>query len=125
MAIETLSDYYAALERLIKRKAKINNDTVALEAGRKKGTIKKSRHIYTRLIQDIENAALEQSQIHKHYHIKLTQSRNAATELRKQLDEAYAREVSLLAELLETKRKLHALTGESILPLRSKVIKKE
>jgi len=115
MATETLSDYYAALERLIKRK----------EAGRKKGTIKKSRPIYALLIKDIENAALEQSQIHKHYQIKLTQSRNATTELRKQLDEAYAREVSLLAELLETKRKLHALTGESILPLRRKIIKKE
>lgn len=125
MAAETLSDYYAALERLIKRKAKINNDTVALEAGRKKGTIKKSRPIYTHLIKDIENAALERSQINNHYQIKLTQSRNAVAELRKQLDEAYAREVSLLAELLETKRKLRELTGESVLPLRRKIIKKE
>ncbi|EGC7113007.1 hypothetical protein H9T43_002179 [Salmonella enterica] len=123
MSKKTLSDYYAALERLIKRKAKINNDTVALEAGRKKGTIKKSRPIYTLLIKDIENAAFEQSQINNNYQHKLTQYKNAAIELRKQLDGAYAREVSLLAELLETKRKLHALTGESILPLRRKTIK--
>ena len=49
--MSALNDYYAALERLKANKPEvlpkgsaINNDTVALEAGRKRGSIKKSRH---------------------------------------------------------------------------------
>ncbi|MFW1909360.1 hypothetical protein ACG9HW_02105 [Acinetobacter ursingii] len=56
------NDYYAALERLKANKpiilpkgSAINNDTVALEAGRKRGSIKKSRH--AALIESIEQAA--------------------------------------------------------------------
>ncbi|MEK6290834.1 MAG: hypothetical protein V4793_05485 [Paraburkholderia tropica] len=48
---DAMTDYYAALERLKKRKgARINNDTVAIEAGRKKGSIKKSRPLFAQLI---------------------------------------------------------------------------
>lgn len=57
-----LNEYYAALERLKANKpiilpkgSAINNDTVALEAGRKRGSIKKSRH--AALIKAIEQAA--------------------------------------------------------------------
>ena len=57
-----LNDYYAALERLKANKPEvlpkgsaINNDTVAMEAGRKRGSIKKSRH--AALIEAIELAA--------------------------------------------------------------------
>jgi len=58
-------DYYSALERLRTNKPevlskgsyKINKDTVALEAGRKRGTIKPSRHQFEDLITAIENVA--------------------------------------------------------------------
>lgn len=60
--MSALNDYYAALERLKANKptilpkgSAINNDTVALEAGRKRGSIKKSRH--SALIEAIEQAA--------------------------------------------------------------------
>ena len=60
--MSALNDYYAALERLKANKPEvlpkgsaINNDTVALEAGRKRGSIKKSRH--AALIVAIEQAA--------------------------------------------------------------------
>ena len=61
--MSALNDYYAALERLKAnkpisfpyRRAAINNDTVAMEAGRKRGSIKKSRH--AALIEAIERAA--------------------------------------------------------------------
>lgn len=60
--MSVLNDYYAALERLKANKptilpkgSAINNDTVALEAGRKRGSIKKSRHAV--LIEAIEQAA--------------------------------------------------------------------
>ena len=60
--MSALNDYYAALERLKANKpiillkgSAINNDTVAMEAGRKRGSIKKSRH--AALIEAIEQAA--------------------------------------------------------------------
>ena len=60
--MSALNDYYAALERLKANKpivlpkgSAINNDTVAMEAGRKRGSIKKIRH--AALIEAIEQAA--------------------------------------------------------------------
>lgn len=58
-------DYYSALERfrtnkpevLSKGSYKINKDTVALEAGRKRGTIKPSRNQFEDLITAIEKVA--------------------------------------------------------------------
>ncbi|WEH91896.1 hypothetical protein PYR75_15325 [Acinetobacter soli] len=65
--MSALNEYYAALERLKANKptvlpkgSAINNDTVALEAGRKRGSIKKSRH--ATLIEAIELAANEAGQ---------------------------------------------------------------
>ena len=65
--MSALNDYYAALERLKANKPEvlpkgsaINNDTVAMEAGRKRGSIKKSRH--AALIEAIEQAAQEAGQ---------------------------------------------------------------
>ena len=65
--MSALNDYYAALERLKANKptilpkgSAINNDTVALEAGRKRGSIKKSRH--AALVEAIEQAAQQVGQ---------------------------------------------------------------
>ncbi|RZG88405.1 hypothetical protein EXE10_02395 [Acinetobacter sp. WCHAc060033] len=65
--MSAINEYYAALERLKANKptvlpkgSAINNDTVALEAGRKRGSIKKSRHIA--LVQAIELAAKQAGQ---------------------------------------------------------------
>ena len=65
--MSALNEYYAALERLktnkptlLTKNSAINNDTVALEAGRKRGSIKKSRH--AALVQVIEQAAQEAGQ---------------------------------------------------------------
>lgn len=65
--MSVLNDYYAALERLKANKpiilpkgSAINNDTVALEAGRKRGSIKKSRH--AALVQAIEMAVQKAGQ---------------------------------------------------------------
>ena len=65
--MSALNEYYAALERLKANKptilpkgSAINNDTLALEAGRKRGSIKKSRH--AALIEVIEQAAQQVGQ---------------------------------------------------------------
>ena len=71
--MSALNDYYAALERLKANKpivlpkgSAINNDTVAMEAGRKRGSIKKSRH--AALIEAIEQAAQAAGQMFFHLH---------------------------------------------------------
>ncbi|RXJ78764.1 hypothetical protein CRV03_01685 [Arcobacter sp. F155] len=63
MSNEIIDDYFEALERLknnvpirIPKGSKINNDNVSLEAGRKKGTIKKSRPVFDELIEEIKKA---------------------------------------------------------------------
>lgn len=68
MATSSIEDYYEALERLIKNKTQIiakgsliSNDNVSLEAGRKKGSIKKSRPVFADLIDAIKKASAEQS----------------------------------------------------------------
>ena len=65
--MSALNEYYAALERLkanrptiLSKGSAINNDTVALEAGRKRGSIKKSRH--AALVDAIELAAQQAGQ---------------------------------------------------------------
>ena len=65
--MNAIDEYYAALERLKANKptilpkgSAINNDTVALEAGRKRGSIKRSRH--AALVQAIELAAQQAGQ---------------------------------------------------------------
>ena len=65
---EMLGEYFEALERLKQGKPlhvsvgiKISNDSVALEAGRNKGAIKKSRSIFADLIVAIDMAANEQN----------------------------------------------------------------
>ena len=65
--MSVLNEYYAALERLkanrptvLPKDSAINNDTVALEAGRKRGSVKKSRH--ATLVEAIELAAQQAGQ---------------------------------------------------------------
>ncbi len=62
--MSAIDDYRAALERLkagkptiVPKGSDINKDTVALEAGRKRGAIKKSREEFEGLIIEIEKAS--------------------------------------------------------------------
>jgi hypothetical protein len=128
---ESLDDYYAALRRLVAGRplrvppgTKITNDAVSVEAGRRKGSIKKSRVIYSDLILAIRSAASnadaatidgkEQIQKYKEMLLHYKQSYEAAL----------SRELSLLKELYETKKKLAKLTGEKVIPLRNRDSKK-
>ena len=115
---DPLTDYYKALERLKKKKAKINNDAVAIEAGRKKGSIKKSREIFHDLILAIEDARACQSQSRDAVRAGLIKAKQNIKSLRGQLDAAFARELSLLHELYAIKKRLAMLTGEKVIPIR-------
>ena len=126
MTQQPLDDYFAALERLKKGRpnivpkgTRITNDAVALEAGRGKGSIKKSRPVFADLIQAVGEAAAEQSKPQNEQKERLAKSKGQAEHYRRELEAALGREVSLLRELYEVKKKLAALTGEKVVPLRS------
>lgn len=124
----SIEDYWRALDRIIRnvpvvvvKGAKITNDLVSLEAGRKKGSIKKSREQFKELIAAIEAESYKQNQsLNKPKHA-LTRSKEEYKALRDQLDAALGRELSLLLELFEVKQKLSALTGQNIIPLRNNI----
>lgn len=122
---QSLADYFEALDRLIAgcpintpKGGKITNDAVSVEAGRGKGCIKKSRPIFSCLIQAIDVAAAEQSKGFNQQKERLDKAKYSADQYRLELEAALAREISLLYELYETKKQLSKLTGANILPLR-------
>ncbi|MET3135062.1 hypothetical protein AAKU55_005365 [Oxalobacteraceae bacterium GrIS 1.11] len=106
--------------QVVPRGTKITNDAVSLEAGRKKGSIKKSRSIFAFLIADIDRAAAEQTSPQKTQAQIVDKAKKKVGDLQGELDAALGREQSLLIELFETRAALNQLTGESILPLRRK-----
>lgn len=123
----SLTEYFDALERLRKgqptrvpKGTKITNDAVSLEAGRGKGSIKKSRPIFADLIKAIEAAAAEQTDPRDAIKVRLETAKGSAAHYRALWEEALAREASLLAELFEAKKALAQLTGGNVLPIRGK-----
>ena len=117
--MSALNEYYAALERLKANKSTvlpkgsaINNDTVALEAGRKRGSIKKSRH--AALVEAIELAAEEAGQniLSPTQQVEKAKSKTKAIKTDyEQLKEDYEKLLekcnSLLLENFELKQKTH------------------
>lgn len=117
--MSALNEYYAALKRLKANKptilpkgSAINNDTVALEAGRKRGSIKKSRH--AALVQAIEQAAQQvgQNVLSPAQQVEQAKSKTKAVKSDyEQLKEDYEKLLekcnSLLLENFELKQKTH------------------
>lgn len=125
-----LAEYFEALERLKKDKpvnvpkgTKITNDSVSLEAGRKKGTIKKSRPIFSELIEAIKAAVQLELKPQNEAQAKLDESKSEVARYRALWEEALAREVSLVRQLGEEReiwaRERAALIGDKIIPIRS------
>lgn len=116
-----LDEYYAALERLKSNKpnvlakgSAINNDTVALEAGRKRGSIKKSRH--AALVQAIELAAQQAGQNVLSPTQQIEKAKNKTKAMKsdyEQLREDYEKLLekcnSLLLENFELRQKTHQI----------------
>lgn len=117
--MSALNEYYAALERLKTNKpmvlpkgSAINNDTVALEAGRKRGSIKKSRH--AALIDTIEQAAkeagqnvLSPTQLVEQAKTKTKAVKSAYEQLEEDYEKLLEKCNSLLLENFELKQKTH------------------
>lgn len=101
-----MNDYFEALERLkngtpkiVDVGSKINNDTVALEAGRKRGSIKKGRDTFSLLIEAIENCNNEEN-TYKFKYEKIKEKRKKDIEKYKILyEDALNRELMLIDRL--------------------------
>ena len=116
--MSALNEYYAALERLkanrpttLPKGSAINNDTVALESGRKRGSIKKSRH--TTLVEAIELAAQEAGQkvLSPTQQIEKAKSKTKAVktdyeQLKEDYEKLLEKTNSLLLENFELRRKV-------------------
>ncbi|AIJ45767.1 MULTISPECIES: hypothetical protein [Comamonas] len=92
--------YFEALDRLRARGTPINNDTVALEAGSGRGSIKKSRLGHADLISAIEQAAQEQKQ-EKLPLDPIKHLQDQLKSLRILLDNSLEREICLLDEVFK------------------------
>lgn len=106
-----IKEYFEALDRLkngtpqvLPVGSVINNDNVSLEAGRKRGSIKKGREVFAALISEIEDAKLVQLKLKKKNDPSLIADLQRQVNHFKFLyEQAVARELSLVAELYELK----------------------
>jgi len=110
---DTLKEYFDALERLkankpinVPKNSKINKDTVALEAGRKRGSIKKSREIFAELIEAIDLASEEKNIKQKKMENKISKLQHSVNVYKKLYEEALNRELMLLERINELEKQL-------------------
>lgn len=126
---DILKDYFEALERLkngkpvnVPKGTRITNDSVSLEAGRKKGTIKKSRSVFSGLIEAIDFAATAASKPQDEMRERLIQAKADAAKYRTLWEEALAREVSLVKELWDAReawaKEREAITNGKVTSIR-------
>jgi hypothetical protein len=127
---DILQDYFDALERLKRNKpvnvpkdTKITNDSVSLEAGRKKGTIKKSRPVFSDLIEAINAAFTAASKPQDAMREQLDQAKAEAARYRILWEEALAREVSLVKEFWDAReawaKEREAIGSGKVTPIRT------
>jgi len=132
---DILKDYYDALDRLKKgspirvaKGVRITNDAVSLEAGRKKGTIKKSRPLFKDLIAEIGAAADLKSGPQELRAEQLSFAKAEVGRYRALWEEALAREVSLVNQLWKERddwaQEKSALTGEKVSSILSRKLHK-
>lgn len=123
-----IDEYRSALQRLVgghtrnvPKGTKITNDSVSLEAGRKKGTIKRSRPIFADLIRDIDSAARVQSRPSRSQNEQIVELKSEVLRYRCLWEEALAREISLVKQIWEEReeRAKHqtASTGKKVVLL--------
>ena len=110
---DTLQEYFEALERLksnnpinVLKNSKINNDSVALEAGRKRGSIKKSREIFAELIEAINNASQENTAEYDKLESKIFKLKNSAENYKEMYEKAVNRELMYLERINELEKLL-------------------
>lgn len=114
-------EYFEALERLkannpkiLPKNTKITNDSVALEAGRSRGSIKKSRAVFSQLIEAIDMAAEEQRNISFDHVASLRAQKEKFAHLQKLYEKAINREIMLIKRIYELEADITKLTNDRV-----------
>jgi hypothetical protein len=118
---ETLQDYFAALERLksnnpinVPKNSKINKDIVALEADRKRGSIKRSREMFLELIEAINIASNENNAHYDKLTSKISQLKSSTQNYKELYEKAINREIMYLERINELEKLLKKKSSLSI-----------
>ncbi len=120
-----LQEYYEALDRLVnntpihvQKNEKITLNSVALEADKSLGSIKKSRPIYTKLIEDIQHFATETNRKRSSSGQRVKEAKNRASHYRLEAQrfellwkEALGRELMLLTQLDKAQQQLNKISN--------------
>jgi hypothetical protein len=119
---KTLEEYYEALNRLINnnpvnvpKDTKINKDTVALEAGRKRGSIKKSREVFLELIEAIEKASEEKSKSTSQHIEQITKIKDKMNNFKHLYEEALNRELMYIERINELEKALKNISSNKMI----------
>lgn len=121
MPKQVITEYFDALARLqagrptrVPKGTTISNDSVALEAGRGKGSIKKSRPVFLDLIHAISVSAAAQSSspIEQKQQVKFEKMKAEANRYRNDLETVTGSLVSRIYEIHELKKKVRSLEEE-------------
>lgn len=114
---KAIKEYFDALERLKNNKqinvllgTPINKDTVALEAGRARGSIKKSRPMFSDLIKAIDEVNSKTKEPKQ----KLAEKKEEVLMYKNLYEEALARELMYLERINELEKVLNQYNCESI-----------
>lgn len=118
--------YFEALTRLLNKKPeiisdlsyKINLDTVAIEAGRKRGSIKSGRESFQLLISEVEKAAVIYEEKNKQKHNNSEKYKKKYTELKKKYEDCLNREAILIEKLFLLESKVSVLENKNIHKIR-------
>ncbi|BAK71263.1 hypothetical protein [Aliarcobacter butzleri] len=113
MSDSNLEVYFEALKRLKDNRpinmpvgTKINNDTVSLEAGRKRGSIKKSREVFDFLIEEINNAKTEPYKNEVMLKEKVDKYKKLYLKYKEYYEQVLVRELMLIERLKELEKEI-------------------
>mgnify|MGYP000088374286 CR=1 FL=1 len=116
-----LHEYYEALDRLkanntirVPKGTKISKDAVALEAGRKRGSIKNSRAIFSDLITDITTAIQEQKTKTGTHQVQLDKVKAERNRYKNLYEESLGRELSMLRQIDILRTELSEMNQKSV-----------
>jgi len=122
-----IDDYFSALKRLVdnrpvrvERNTRISNDTVALEAGRQKGSIKRSRDSFKELISAIDVAKRNQHAPQSNSNEKYKKMKIRMENYRTMYERGLAREIVLLKKIWDLEVELEMLQQSKIVAIRKK-----
>lgn len=125
--MSVIIEYFEALARLKTGKTirvpagtKITNNSVALEAGRKEGSIKKSREVFSALIDEINEAADEAIKPVLEAKIKLEKQKSKTEHYRQLYEETIGREIMLLKKIDELEEELSKRRMSGVIKLQPK-----